>query len=693
MAAREAWGLDIGQTALHAVKLRRTKEGAEIADAYFRKLGTVIDDPKYDEKVASALAEFAQEKKVGTTPVVASLPGFTTLFREFPIPVSGSVRIEEIVTYEAKQLIPYPLEEVVWGFHQLRRDDDSGEVQVALVCCRRDIVGGLLAMLDNAGLNVEGLNVSPLALVNYIIYDQSPEETVLLLDTGARSTDFVVLDGESFWLRSIGVSGGDLSKALMGKFNISFEEAESLKGDMGDSKQADRIFRVVTPVLRNLCSEVQRSLGYYKSIFRGAKVGEIVCAGNTFLLPGIDQFVADNAGLPCRALDVPESLPAGAGVDEDELSTNRQVLGTATGLALQGIGLGHVEINLLPRERRLKKLLAAKFKFAVAGLVLLVGAVALNLAFSGSRAGIFGDLTSQVADLQRQADKAAAEYATIEKEFKPEEERNRALANVAPSRGFLIEAGAKVFDVVERLNRSRAGAGEAEFKAAFERERLQRLSEWPDLRQDKDLLSKVDDQIKYRLQWRLRRARRIFAESMEYKVIDGKFKKGKDAAAPLEFVPPEELGGESANPAEAGGRTRSVLSRLRGGAMTATPVVEEFINQPVVQVTISGFIVGDSMRDAIDLKDELGKIPGVLTKPVIFKPSTNEQNEIMLPKVKKPTKTKIGETRTAGVGPGNFEMGGGETATGDDANKVEFETDRERIIRFSAILVYQPQGN
>ncbi len=689
MAAREAWGLDIGQTALHAVKLRRTKDGAEIADAYFRKLGTVIDDPKYDEKVASALAEFVQEKKVGTTPVVASLPGFTTLFREFPIPVSGSVRIEEIVTYEAKQLIPYPLEEVVWGFHQLRRDDDSGEVQVALVCCRRDIVGGLLAMLDNAGLNVEGLNVSPLALVNYIIYDQSPEETVLLLDTGARSTDFVVLDGESFWLRSIGVSGGDLSKALMGKFNISFEEAESLKGDMGDSKQADRIFRVVTPVLRNLCSEVQRSLGYYRSIFRGAKVGEIVCAGNTFLLPGIDQFVADNAGLPCRALDVPESLPAGATVDEEELSTNRQVLGTATGLALQGIGLGHVEINLLPRERRLKKLLAAKFKFAVAGLVVLIGAVALNLAFSGSRAGIFGDLTSQVAQLKQQADKAAAEYATIEKEFKPEEERNRALANVAPSRGFLIEASGKVLDVVERLNRSRGGVSEAEFKTAFERERMQRLSEWPDLRQDKDLLAKIDEQLKYRLQWRFRRARRIFAENMDYQVVDGKFKKGKDAAAPLEFVLPEELGGQSA---AVENMSRSSLSRTRPGSTTAA--AEEFVTQPVVQVTFAGFLVGDSARDALELKDELGKIPGVLTKPVIFKHTTNEQNDIMLPKVKKPTRTRIGETRGAAVPvPGNFDLGGGEGAAGDDANKVEFETDRERVIRFTAILIYQPQGN
>ena len=215
MPAREVWGLDIGQTALHAVKLRRIRGEAEIQDLYFQSLETDLDDPAYEEKLADALQAFASRKQVGGTPVVASLPGYTTLFRDFPLPsVSGS-RLQEIVSYEAKQHIPFPLEEVVWDYHQLEEDEETGEVGVALVSCRRDIVQGLLAMLDEAGLNIDALQVGPVGLVNYIRYELEPEEPILVLDTGARGTDFIVLDGDSFWLRSIGVSGADLSKALM----------------------------------------------------------------------------------------------------------------------------------------------------------------------------------------------------------------------------------------------------------------------------------------------------------------------------------------------------------------------------------------------------------------------------------------------------------------------------------------------
>ena len=65
MPAHEAWGLDIGQTAIRAVKLSHQKDGSvQISDAFFKKLDTQIDDENYDAKVTDALAEFVSDKNV-----------------------------------------------------------------------------------------------------------------------------------------------------------------------------------------------------------------------------------------------------------------------------------------------------------------------------------------------------------------------------------------------------------------------------------------------------------------------------------------------------------------------------------------------------------------------------------------------------------------------------------------------------
>ncbi|MCX7935469.1 MAG: hypothetical protein N3A66_09455, partial [Planctomycetota bacterium] len=77
MPAREAWGLDIGQTGLRAVKARRLASGGvEISDVFFHALETNLDDPAFEEKVASALQAFVAEKRVGKTPMAVALPGF-----------------------------------------------------------------------------------------------------------------------------------------------------------------------------------------------------------------------------------------------------------------------------------------------------------------------------------------------------------------------------------------------------------------------------------------------------------------------------------------------------------------------------------------------------------------------------------------------------------------------------------------
>ena len=109
----------------------------------------------------------------------------------------------------------------------------------------------------------------------------------------SENTDLVLYQGETLWMRSLALSGNDITKVFMKKFRVSFEEAETLKRQIGDSRQAEKILKVLEGTLNELTSEVQRSLGFYKSTNTSAKLENIVISGNTFRLPSLPEYLAE----------------------------------------------------------------------------------------------------------------------------------------------------------------------------------------------------------------------------------------------------------------------------------------------------------------------------------------------------------------------------------------------------------------
>ncbi len=596
MPLREAWGLDIGQTAIRAVRVRHVSGSeAEITDAWFHELGTHADDPDYEEKVLEALKRFTQEKKTGNQPFVVALPGFTTLFRDFPLPAVSASRLTEIVSYEAKQLIPYPLDEVIWDYYKLREDEETGEIGIALVACRRDIVEGLLSILDEAGINAEVLQVGPIALANYIQYDQPPEGTALLLDAGARSTDFVILNEESFWLRSIGISGAEVTKTLMQRLSISFEEAEALKARSRNSKQADRVFGVAEPVLRSLTGEIQRSLGYYKSLFRGVRVEESVVAGRSLLLPGASKLIADSLGIPAHVLRRPQTLKLSAALDAQDLETHRHVLGTAAGLALQGIGLAQVDMTLLPRERLVKKIINSKLKYAVAVLAALILTVFVEWYASGNRAQQYASLVSEVEQVQQQVSRRQSEYQNITRQFAPAEQQARAFANVSPARGELLAAQAlfsAVVDATEASLRETLDERYWDREIARETDAARRtLPRGTSTLDQREFVRQLEEQARRRVEWLKSRDKRIIIHNLDIAVANGRFQKrtGEEEGEFFAGFASDDDGGRP-------GQNQNQTVR------------------PVVRVGFSASLVTRVKADTVAVKDAFEAIPELVSR-------------------------------------------------------------------------------
>lgn len=378
-----AWGLDIGHASIKAVKVQRLKDQVSVL-AYTIEPIAIPEGGDRDEALITALQQMAAREEFGDTPVVAALSGRQVWTKTVNIPLVGTKNVERMVELEARQQVPGDFDDVEWGYHTTPAADGAS-LDVALFAVKREIAQDLVAKTKRTGLNLVGISVSSLGLYNFVRYDQEfpEEETVIILDVGAENTDLVLYQGEGLWMRTLAVSGNDITKAFMKKFRVSFEEAEQLKRQAVDSRQADKIIKVIEASLGELASEVQRSLGFYKQQNKEAKLENLVISGSTFRLPGLPEYMAERLRYQVNILEDLDKIKVANGLERDHFMHDLQSLGVAMGLALQGTGAARANVDLMPADLQLERVLRSK---RWAG-VLVAGALAATLTVDLSVAG------------------------------------------------------------------------------------------------------------------------------------------------------------------------------------------------------------------------------------------------------------------------------------------------------------------
>src|SRR3974377_613420 len=114
------WGVDLGQCALKAlrVELQDDQVVAPVFDyvEYPKILSQPDADP--DQLTREALDKFLSRNTLRGDIVAISVPGQSGLARFVKLPPVEEKKIADIVRFEAKQQIPFPLDEVVWDFQK-----------------------------------------------------------------------------------------------------------------------------------------------------------------------------------------------------------------------------------------------------------------------------------------------------------------------------------------------------------------------------------------------------------------------------------------------------------------------------------------------------------------------------------------------------------------------------------------------
>lgn len=206
-------------------------------------------------------------------------------------------------------------------------------------------------------------------------------EAAIVVDIGAATTDVLVLNPPRFWVRTLLVAGDDLTNALVEQFGVGNSEAEAIKRQLGRSGHKEQILRVLQPVFDDLVNEVQRSLGYYKSLARDVKFERVLALGSALRMTGLTQMLAGGLQYQVQVIQELKRVKLGGGLDPDKFAAALPGLCAALGLLVQGAGRSRVRINMVPEELALASSIASKKPWlvgAAVGVAVAVGALILG---------------------------------------------------------------------------------------------------------------------------------------------------------------------------------------------------------------------------------------------------------------------------------------------------------------------------
>ena len=404
-STKGVWGIDIGQCALKALRCEYdATEQKLVATAFdYIEHPKILSQPdaKPKELIREALTQFLSRNNVRGDEVAVAVPGQNGLARFFQPPPVDLKRLPEIVRFEARQQIPFPLNDVIWDYQlmggAIEEEGFLMEAEIGLFAMKRDQVYEVLQPFLEADVEVHHLQLAPLCTYNFItfnllteelkqeVYDaDSPPDSYVVLNLGTDTTDLVITNGFRVWQRNVPLGGNHFTKQLTKELKLTFAKAEHLKRNVREAEDAKAVVQAMRPVFNDLLTEVQRSIGFFQNIDRRAQIGGILMMGNAVKLPGLQQYLAKNLGYSLVELDQTKwsaRMTGSSVLSSPQFKENMPAFGLCYGLCLQGLGQATLTTNLLPREIATQRLIRAKKPWAVATAASLMLAFAVNFFF------------------------------------------------------------------------------------------------------------------------------------------------------------------------------------------------------------------------------------------------------------------------------------------------------------------------
>lgn len=398
---RAVWGIDIGQAGLKAIKLRY----ADAADQAIAVAFDYVPHPKIlsqpdaipEELIPQALQTFLSRNEFDGDLLSISVPGKSSLARFVQLPPVEANKVAEIVKFEAKQQIPFPLEEVIWDWQPLGKPDEASgfmiDAEVGLFAMKRREVEKAIAPFIEQKVEVEVIQTAPVSLYNALVYDElgfrpdaeneTTDDYYIVLDMGCDDTTLIVSNGDKIWIRTVNIGGNNFTRALVKDMKLSFAKAEHLKCNATKAPDPRSVFQALRPVFNDYVAEIKRSIGFFTGVNRQANITKVFGVGNGFKLAGLQKYLAQNLDYEVVRPETFKGLAGDSVLNSPLFQENLLSFPVAYGLALQTLGVAQLNTTLLPPEIAMARRVRKKKPWAIAAAATLMFGFSTAMATSG----------------------------------------------------------------------------------------------------------------------------------------------------------------------------------------------------------------------------------------------------------------------------------------------------------------------
>lgn len=293
-------GIDIGTSGIKIVELK--KEGGRVRLVSYGFSEDKASETKSEWKVdisrtAKIINKICGKSKIDNRNAVASLPTFSVFSSVISLSNISPKDIPSTVHWEAKKVIPLPLEEMILDWKIIKENGERAENQgkkntkIFLTGAPRSLIKRYIDIFKEAEINILSLETETFSLIR--VFLGNDKSTVMIAEIGANTTDLVIVENSIPILsRSIDVGGATITKAISNNLNIGIERAEQFKYDLGvgSTDKEDIIPKTIIEAISPVINEIRYTLNLFQNK-NNKEVEKIILSGGSSLLPNLANYL------------------------------------------------------------------------------------------------------------------------------------------------------------------------------------------------------------------------------------------------------------------------------------------------------------------------------------------------------------------------------------------------------------------
>ena len=359
--ATRVLSLNLGSQAISMAEFRPRTGGGLVLHEYKRRDVAIesAGESIRPAQITAAVKEMLHEMGIKSGSVNYAVPAQSVFARFVKLPSVEEEKIGRIIAFEAQQNVPFPIDEVVWDY-QLVGGGAEEQLQVVLVAIKADLLEGMNAAVEEAGLWPVVIGVATMGLYNAFRYNYSDvTEPALLIDIGARTTNLLFIEPGKIFSRSVPIGGSLVTAAVAKEFNEPFATAESRKkaggfvglgGGYADPADPDiaRMSKIIRSTMTRLHAEIMRSISHYRTQQQGKAPARIYLCGGSSGMPYMREFFQEKLQVPIDFFNPVRNVAIANEANARHIARSAHLLGEVVGLALRTVASCPMELNLRP---------------------------------------------------------------------------------------------------------------------------------------------------------------------------------------------------------------------------------------------------------------------------------------------------------------------------------------------------------